>query len=45
MEIEILNVLLGSGISGVALFMFYKLMQTEIRDLKRSIDRLADKLG
>ena len=45
MELDIVNTLIGSGISGVALYMFWSLMKTEIRDLKISIDKLSEQIG
>lgn len=42
---EFINTLIGSGISGVALLLFYRLMSQELRDLKASIDRLTEKIG
>jgi len=42
---DLINTAIGSGIAGVALAMFYKLMSVEIRDLKNSIDKLTDKVS
>ena len=43
-EDSLINTLVGSGVTGIALYMFYNLMRTEMRDLKKAIDKLADKI-
>ena len=43
-EEQLFNVLLNYGIAGIILFVFYKLMSNELRELRNSINEMTRKL-
>lgn len=38
------QMLINYGLAGVVIYIFYKLLNNELKDLKISIDKLADKI-
>jgi len=43
-DLSLDNTILNFGLAGAVILLFYKLICNELKDLKNSIDRLADKI-